>query len=177
MFEFDVATEANYGEEIIEMVREFMEVFGQVPDAELQVALIAEESAELLEAAVILEMNPNMETMVAFIKEAADWLYVSGGLIVALDDAGDEMPQVPAHITQGIDIAGQMLMAAMDYFLPEDVLFEAVEEVHESNMSKLDDYGDPIFREDGKILKGPYYEEPYLGELAEVCLDLFMARR
>ena len=30
-------------------------------------------------------------------------------------------------------------------------------EVHRSNMSKLDDDGRPIFREDGKVLKGPNY--------------------
>lgn len=33
-------------------------------------------------------------------------------------------------------------------------------EVHDSNMSKLDDDGKPIFREDGKVLKGENYREP-----------------
>lgn len=33
-------------------------------------------------------------------------------------------------------------------------------EVHKSNMSKLDEDGKPIFREDGKVLKGPNYIEP-----------------
>ena len=37
--------------------------------------------------------------------------------------------------------------------------------VHDSNMSKLDDNGQPIFREDGKVLKGPNYKEPNLGDL------------
>lgn len=32
-------------------------------------------------------------------------------------------------------------------------------EVHRSNMSKLDENGKAIFREDGKVLKGPYYFE------------------
>lgn len=36
------------------------------------------------------------------------------------------------------------------------------EEVHESNMSKLDVDGKPIFREDGKVLKGPNYFKPDL---------------
>jgi predicted HAD superfamily Cof-like phosphohydrolase len=31
------------------------------------------------------------------------------------------------------------------------------DEVHRSNMSKLGDDGNPIYREDGKILKGPNY--------------------
>ena len=34
-------------------------------------------------------------------------------------------------------------------------LDEALNRVHESNMSKLDEDGKPIYREDGKVLKGP----------------------
>lgn len=34
-----------------------------------------------------------------------------------------------------------------------------VAEVHRSNMSKLDADGKPIYREDGKVLKGPHYFE------------------
>lgn len=37
---------------------------------------------------------------------------------------------------------------------------EAFRRVHASNMSKLDENGKPILREDGKILKGPNYFEP-----------------
>lgn len=35
-------------------------------------------------------------------------------------------------------------------------------EVHRSNMSKLDDAGEPIFREDGKVLKSERFEPPGL---------------
>lgn len=44
-------------------------------------------------------------------------------------------------------------------------LDEAVRRVHKSNMSKLDEEGKPIRREDGKILKGPRYKKPDLGDL------------
>lgn len=45
-------------------------------------------------------------------------------------------------------------------------LDEAFRRVHLSNMSKLDPVtGKPIFREDGKILKGSAYKEPNLGDL------------
>jgi predicted HAD superfamily Cof-like phosphohydrolase len=37
--------------------------------------------------------------------------------------------------------------------------------VHKSNMSKLGEDGKPIYREDGKILKGPNYKEPNLLDL------------
>lgn len=35
-----------------------------------------------------------------------------------------------------------------------------LEEIHRSNMSKLGEDGKPIFREDGKVLKGPNYFRP-----------------
>jgi len=44
-------------------------------------------------------------------------------------------------------------------------LDEAMHRVHESNMSKLDDEGKPIYREDGKVLKGPNYKPPNLEDL------------
>jgi predicted HAD superfamily Cof-like phosphohydrolase len=44
-------------------------------------------------------------------------------------------------------------------------LDEALNRVHESNMSKLDEDGKPIYREDGKVLKGPNYKPPNLEDL------------
>ena len=44
-------------------------------------------------------------------------------------------------------------------------LDEALKRVHQSNMSKLDEYGKPVLRGDGKVLKGPYYEPPNLSDL------------
>jgi len=41
-------------------------------------------------------------------------------------------------------------------------LDKCFEEVHNSNMSKLDEDGKPIYREDGKVMKGPNYWEPDL---------------
>jgi predicted HAD superfamily Cof-like phosphohydrolase len=34
------------------------------------------------------------------------------------------------------------------------------EEIQRSNMSKLDESGNPIYREDGKVMKGPNYFKP-----------------
>lgn len=36
------------------------------------------------------------------------------------------------------------------------------DEVHQSNMSKLGENGKPVYREDGKVLKGPNYQPPKL---------------
>ena len=41
-------------------------------------------------------------------------------------------------------------------------LDECFQEVHASNMSKLGENGRPIYREDGKVMKGPGYFEPDL---------------
>ena len=44
-------------------------------------------------------------------------------------------------------------------------LDEALNRIHESNMSKLGEDGKPIYREDGKVLKGPNYTPPNLEDL------------
>ena len=44
-------------------------------------------------------------------------------------------------------------------------LDEALDRVHKSNLSKLDEEGNPIYRDDGKVLKGPYYKPPTLEDL------------
>ena len=41
------------------------------------------------------------------------------------------------------------------------------DEVQNSNMSKLDENGSPIYNENGKVLKGPNYFEPNLKKLIE----------
>ena len=44
-------------------------------------------------------------------------------------------------------------------------LDEALDRVHQSNMSKLGRDGQPIYRDDGKVHKGPDYEPPTLMDL------------
>ena len=44
-------------------------------------------------------------------------------------------------------------------------LDRALKLVHKSNLSKLDEDGKPIRRDDGKILKGPNYKKPDLHSL------------
>jgi len=42
---------------------------------------------------------------------------------------------------------------------------EVYDEIHRSNMSKLDEHGKPIFREDGKILKSNLYFKPEIHKI------------
>ena len=44
---------------------------------------------------------------------------------------------------------------------------EVFEEIQRSNMSKLGEDGDPIYREDGKVLKGPNYFKPNIQSILE----------
>lgn len=44
---------------------------------------------------------------------------------------------------------------------------EVYDEIHRSNMSKLDEAGQPIFREDGKILKSSLYFKPDIKSILE----------
>lgn len=61
-------------------------------------------------------------------------------------------------IADGIaDLLYVTLGTAVSYGLDAESL---VAEAHRSNMSKLGEDGEPIYRSDGKVLKGPNYFEP-----------------
>ena len=45
----------------------------------------------------------------------------------------------------------------------QEKIEEVFEEIQRSNMSKLGADGKPIYREDGKVLKGPSYFKPNIG--------------
>lgn len=46
-------------------------------------------------------------------------------------------------------------------------LDEAMDRIHKSNLSKLDDNGQPIYNEHGKVMKGPNYKKPDLLDLVQ----------
>ncbi len=63
------------------------------------------------------------------------------------------------------DALGDMLYILCGTILDHGLQYkiEAVfNEIHKSNMSKLDTEGKPIYREDGKVLKGPNFAKPDL---------------
>ena len=49
----------------------------------------------------------------------------------------------------------------------QDVIDNVFNEIQNSNMSKLDSDGNPIYREDGKILKGKNYFKPDISKILE----------
>lgn len=49
----------------------------------------------------------------------------------------------------------------------EHKIEEVYDEIHRSNMSKLDENGKPIYREDGKILKSNLYFKPDIKKILD----------
>jgi predicted HAD superfamily Cof-like phosphohydrolase len=49
----------------------------------------------------------------------------------------------------------------------QDKIETVFEEIQRSNMSKLGENGQPIYREDGKVLKGPNYFKPNIKQILE----------
>ena len=47
----------------------------------------------------------------------------------------------------------------------QHVIDQVFEEIQSSNMSKLGSDGKPIYREDGKVLKGPNYFRPDIAKI------------
>jgi predicted HAD superfamily Cof-like phosphohydrolase len=63
-----------------------------------------------------------------------------------------------------------ILLGTAHVFGMADALVEGFNEVHKSNMTKLGEDGNPIYREDGKVLKSPSYKGP---DLHTVLTDIY----
>ena len=142
-----------------EKVADFIVAFRGSLDPRLWISLIDEELAEY-----------RAETFGTHnhLKELCDLLYVSTGLALTApnhigmllrdgerDAALKQQGKVSRMLDSGLEQYG------------EDVFMEAFARVHNSNMSKLDSNGNPILRDDGKVMKGPNYKKPDLTDLLE----------
>jgi len=73
-------------------------------------------------------------------------------------------------LTEVADALGDMLYILCGTMLShgmQDKIEAVFEEIQKSNMSKLDENGKPIYREDGKVMKGPNYFKPNIKEILE----------
>ena len=52
----------------------------------------------------------------------------------------------------------------------QHIIEEVFDEIHRSNLSKLDENGNPIYREDGKVIKGPNYFPPDIKKIIKKYL-------
>lgn len=75
------------------------------------------------------------------------------GDIVEIADALGDMMYI---------LSGTILSHGMQH-----IIEEVFEEIQRSNMSKLDENGKPIYREDGKVLKGANYFKPNIKGILE----------
>jgi predicted HAD superfamily Cof-like phosphohydrolase len=119
-----------------EMVREFHEAFGvAVADSPID-GPIPLELRQLRESLVKEEFN-----------EFRDALW--NGDLVEIADALADL----TYVVYGTAVSLGINLDAV------------VKEVHRSNMTKLDEDGSPIYRSDGKVLKGPNFEAPNILEV------------
>ena len=66
-------------------------------------------------------------------------------------------------LTEIADALGDMMYILCGTILEhglQDKIEAVFDEIQRSNMSKLDENGNPIYREDGKVMKGPNYFKP-----------------
>lgn len=125
--------------EIIDSVRTFHDAFG-IANAKTPQAVLPN---ELIQLRYKLMREENEEYL-----EAAQ----SGDLVEIADALGDML-----YI-----LCGTMLQHGL-----EDKMEKVFCEIQRSNMSKLDAYGKPIYREDGKVMKSDLYFKPKLAPILE----------
>lgn len=150
-------------------VKEFHDIFkqpvGKTPNANnlnyerenLRNGFIIEEFCELLEAQ---GYNPKA---IAFIEFA--WEQV-------LNSYGNERVKDPdiVEIADALaDLAYFNYGSAVEYGIDLDYVLK---EVHASNLSKLDENGNVLYREDGKVLKGPNFFKPNISKILETQENL-----
>ncbi len=123
----------------LDHVEKFHDTFG-IPN---EYAPKADISNELIDLRFKLMAEENEEYL-----EAAK----NGDLVEVADALGDMM-----YI-----LCGTILSHGMQHKIEE-----VFEEIQRSNMSKLGEDGKPIYRKDGKVLKGPNYFKPNIARIIE----------
>lgn len=140
-------------------LKQFIKSFGASLDPRLWVKLNEEE---------LKELYAETPGTVEHLKEYCDLIYVFIGLeLVSYDELGLLTPDDEVtHITKLVGRVERALTEGHERY-GEETTAIAFTRVHNSNMSKLDDNGKPIKREDGKVMKGPNYKAPDLTDLVK----------
>jgi len=147
------------------LVYEFHKVYGHpisevptvgTPDLRmLRVKLIIEEAVEFVEAcgyaiSIHWDKDTNKHLLRLLVPETPEHTDMEPNLVEMADALGDL-----DYVVQGANLC---------FGLPSENIMR---EIHASNMSKLGENGEPIRREDGKILKGPNYFPPRIDKIIE----------
>ncbi|WP_400072553.1 hypothetical protein [Zobellia russellii] len=107
------------------------------------------------------------ETMCADLGEAKNLLRFN-----LMDEENQEYLEAARNndLVEVADALGDMLYILCGTILEHGMqhkIEEVFNEIQRSNMSKLGQDGKPIYREDGKVLKGPNYFKPNIAEILE----------
>jgi hypothetical protein len=141
----------------VDALKEFISTFKASLDVRLWHKLIEEELKELQEETVGTAEH---------LKEFIDVCYVSiGAALVTPRSIRELLGKEETENLRAFEVKMKFVLYTLNDYYSDEVLDEAFNRVHESNMSKLDNDGKPIIREDGKILKGPNYKAPDLSDL------------
>lgn len=120
----------------------------------MRLGLIIEELKELAEDGFGVKINFTFNVD----KDPETYYDITDALISSgyrnLEEVADALGDI-SYVTDGFAIE-----AGFD-------LNEVISEIHASNLTKLGEDGLPIHREDGKILKGPYFVEPDIASILE----------
>lgn len=87
---------------------------------------------------------------------------IDGVSHIAIEENKDLVPDIVEAADALGDIRYVTDGANLCFGLPAEEIFN---EIHRSNMSKLGEDGKPIYREDGKVLKGPNYFKPNISAI------------
>ncbi len=130
---------------LLEQAKAFREAYGQeILESVSQYGFIKSKLFHM-QTGLIAEESAEFQT-------AADELYAD-------PDNADRKEEFLKELSDLVFVCYQ-LAAAFGYDLDT-----AMDRVFESNMSKLGEDGKPIYRSDGKVLKGPNYKPPVLNDL------------
>ena len=77
-----------------------------------------------------------------------------------LSDEMETYAKNQSNLDRVVKETADLVYVLLGYMISIGVPFDkCFDEVHRSNMSKLGEDGKPIYREDGKVLKGPNYSK------------------
>lgn len=111
------------------------------------------------------EFLQRLELRMKLIEEEAQEFYnaaIGCAMSVKADDAKGQRLFMQEMIDGITDLLYVVVGTAVTFGIP---LATAFERVHMSNLSKLGADGKPLYREDGKVMKGPNFCPPALGGL------------
>lgn len=116
-----------------------------------------------------INVEPTIEILnfrKTLIGEEVKELFADIDTAIAHMEKGEEVPRsLYENMLKEVADVQVVLSGTSVALKPLQKLEEAFVRVHESNMSKLGEDGKPIYREDGKVLKGPNYKKPDLSDL------------